>query len=50
MDGLQLASKYWNLECRDTQIRRLQKQKGAAHTQALRLTLRMYPERKAAAK
>ena len=37
MDGLQLASRYWSLECRDVQISRLQKQKRAAHTQAYRL-------------
>ena len=37
MDGLQLASRYWSIECRDKELEKLRKQKHAAHSQVYRL-------------
>lgn len=41
MDGLQLASKFWGLECRDDELTRLKKQKHAAHSHVHRLRKRV---------
>ena len=37
MNGLQLASRYWSIECRDRELQKLRKQKHAAHSQVSRL-------------
>ena len=37
MDGLQCVNKYWSIECRDDELKRLRKQKHAAHSQVCRL-------------
>ena len=37
MDGLQLASRYWRIECRDKELQKLRRQKHAAHSQVYRL-------------
>ena len=37
MDGLQLASRFWSIECRDKELQKLRRQKHAAHSQVFRL-------------
>ena len=41
MNGLQLASRYWSIECRDRELQKLRKQKHAAHSQVYRLKLKL---------
>ena len=41
MDGLQLASRYWSIECRDKELQKLRKQKHTAHSQVYRLRRRV---------
>ena len=41
MNGLQLTSRYWSIECRDKELQKLRKQKHAAHSQVYRLKLKL---------